>query len=47
MRKGHIKDTLKESYTKNIDYKIIKGESTGLKGKPKEIILKTCAVIPL
>jgi hypothetical protein len=41
MRKGHIKDTLKESYTKNIDYKIIKGESTGLKGKPKEIILLT------
>ena len=41
MRKGHIKDTLKESYIKNIDYKIIKGESTGLKGKPKEIILLT------
>ena len=41
MRKGHIKDTLKESYTTNIDYKIIKGESTGLKGKPKEIILLT------
>ncbi len=40
MRKGHIKDTLKESYTKNIDYKIIKGESPGLKGNPKVSILK-------
>ncbi len=41
MRKDHIKKTLKESYIKNIDYKIIKSESNGLKGKPKEIILLT------
>ena len=36
MRKDTIKATLKESYTKNIDYKIIKGISTGMKGKPSE-----------
>lgn len=41
MRKDHIKKTLVESYIKNIDYKIIKGELNGLKGKPKEIILLT------
>ena len=41
MRKDHIKKTLKESYIKNIDYKIIKSESNGLEGKPKEIILLT------
>jgi hypothetical protein len=41
MRKDHIKKTLKESYIKNIDYKIIKGELNGLKGKPKETILLT------
>jgi hypothetical protein len=41
MRKDTIKATLKESYTKNVDYKIIKGNSTGLKGKPSEIILLT------
>ncbi len=29
MRKGHIKKTLTESYIKNIDYKIIKGELNG------------------
>jgi hypothetical protein len=41
MRKDHIKKTLKESYTKNIDYKVIKGESNGLIGKPSETILLT------
>lgn len=41
MRKDHIKKTLTESYIKNIDYKIIKGELNGLKGKPKETILLT------
>ena len=41
MKKGHIKDTLENSYTKNIDYKIIKSNPTGKKGKPKEIILLT------
>jgi phage anti-repressor protein len=37
--KGHMKDTLKNSYIKNIDYKIKKGESTG--GRPSENILLT------
>ena len=41
MTKGHIKDTLTESYVKNIDYKIIKNKPTGLKGKPSETILLT------
>ena len=41
MRKDHIKKTLIESYTKNLDYKIIKGELNGLRGKPKETILLT------
>ena len=41
MTKGHIKDTLTESYIKNIDYKIIKNKPTGLKGKPRETILLT------
>ena len=41
MRKDHIKKTLTESYIKNIDYKIIKGVSCGLKGKPKDTILLT------
>jgi hypothetical protein len=41
MRKDHIKKTLEESYTKNIDYKVIKGEATGKKGKPNETILLT------
>ena len=41
MRKDHIKKTLNESYKEKIDYKIIKGESNGLKGKPKETILLT------
>jgi phage anti-repressor protein len=41
MKKGHIKDTLKESYKEKIDYKIIKGEVNGKKGKPSETILLT------
>ena len=41
MKKGHIKDTLKYSYTKNIDYVIIKDKLTGKKGKPSETILLT------
>ena len=41
IRKDTIKSTLKESYTKNIDYKIIKGILTGNKGKPSETILLT------
>ena len=41
MRKGHIKDTLKYSYTKNIDYVIIKDKPNGKKGKPEETILLT------
>jgi hypothetical protein len=40
IRKGHIKDTLVESYTKNVDYKVIKNPPTG-KGKPSETILLT------
>ena len=39
--KGHIKETLLYSYKENIDYKIIKGKSNGLKGKPIETILLT------
>ena len=38
---GHIKDTLLYSYKEKIDYKIIKGKSNGLKGKPKDTILLT------
>jgi hypothetical protein len=41
IRKDNIKNTLNESYTKGIDYKIIKGESNGMKGKPSETILLT------
>jgi len=41
IRKDHIKKTLRASYTNNIDYKIIKNEPTGMKGKPNEIILLT------
>lgn len=37
--KGHLKDTLKNSYSKNVDYKTKKGETTG--GRPSEIILLT------
>jgi len=40
IRKGHIKDTLKLLYIKNIDYKIIKNPPIG-KGKPSETILLT------
>lgn len=35
--KAHLKETLIRSYTKNLDYKISKGNSTG--GRPSEIIL--------
>ena len=38
---GHIKETLVYSYKEKIDYKIIKGVSNGMKGKPKETILLT------
>jgi len=38
---GHIKETLIYSYKEKIDYKIIKGVSNGMKGKPKETILLT------
>ena len=41
MTVGHIKETLLYSYKEKIDYKIIKGKSNGLKGKPKETILLT------
>ena len=37
--KGHMEDTLKNSYTKNLDYTITKGKSTG--GRPAEIIMLT------
>jgi superfamily II DNA or RNA helicase len=39
--KSDLKDTLLNSYKENIDYKIIKGKSNGLKGKPRETILLT------
>jgi len=41
MTTGHIKETLLYSYKEKIDYKIIKGKTNGLKGKPKNIILLT------
>ena len=41
MTTGHIKETLLYSYKEKIDYKIIKGKSNGLKGKPKDTILLT------
>jgi phage anti-repressor protein len=41
MTKGHIKDTLTQSYKINIDYKVIKNKPTGKKGKPSETILLT------
>ena len=41
MTVGHIKDTLLYSYKEKIDYKIIKGKSNGMKGKPKDTILLT------
>jgi phage anti-repressor protein len=39
--KSDLKDTLINSYKEKLDYKIIKGKSNGLKGKPKETILLT------
>ena len=39
--KGDLKETLVNSYKEKIDYKIIKGVSNGLKGKPKDTILLT------
>jgi hypothetical protein len=39
--KSDLKETLLYSYKEKIDYKIIKGKSNGLKGKPKETILLT------
>ncbi len=39
--KSDLKETLVNSYKEKIDYKIIKGVSNGLKGKPKETILLT------
>jgi len=39
--KSDLKDTLVYSYKEKIDYKIIKGVSNGMKGKPKETILLT------
>ena len=42
VKKGTIKDTLKNSYTKNIDYKITKEKKMSKNvGKPKEIIMLT------
>jgi hypothetical protein len=39
--KSDLKDTLINSYKEKIDYKIIKGKSNGMKGKPKDTILLT------
>lgn len=39
--KSDLKQTLLNSYKEKIDYKIIKGISNGMKGKPKETILLT------
>ena len=39
--KSDLKETLVNSYKENIDYKIIKGKSNGLKGKPKHTVLLT------
>lgn len=39
--KSDLKETLVNSYKEKIDYKIIKGKSNGLKGKPKDTILLT------
>jgi hypothetical protein len=35
--KSDLKRTLLNSYKEKLDYKIIKGKSNGLKGKPKDI----------
>ena len=39
--KSDLKETLGNSYKEKIDYKIIKGVSNGMKGKPKDTILLT------
>jgi hypothetical protein len=39
--KSDLKETLLNSYKEKIDYKIIKGISNGMKGKPKDTILLT------
>jgi len=39
--KSDLKETLINSYNEKIDYKIIKGVSNGMKGKPKDTILLT------
>jgi hypothetical protein len=39
--KSDLKETLGNSYKETIDYKIIKGKSNGMKGKPKDTILLT------
>jgi superfamily II DNA or RNA helicase len=39
--KSDLKETLINSYKENIDYKIMKGISNGMKGKPKDTILLT------
>jgi phage anti-repressor protein len=39
--KSDLKETLVNSYKEKIDYKIIKGKSNGMKGKPKDTILLT------
>ena len=39
--KSDLKETLVNSYKEKIDYKIIKGISNGMKGKPKNTILLT------
>jgi phage anti-repressor protein len=40
-RKDHIKETLKKTYKKNIDYQILKQVENKTAGKPKEIIMLT------
>jgi len=39
--KSDLKETLVNSYKEKIDYKIIKGISNGMKGKPKDTVLLT------
>jgi phage anti-repressor protein len=40
-RKETIKNTLTNTYIKNIDYRIIKNNNAKIKGRPKELILLT------
>lgn len=40
-RKETIKNTLTNSYIKNIDYKIVNNFQKGIKGRPRELILLT------